>query len=179
MFLRVAIEAHRILSAMRIPCLFAALFTAIMMHSGFGFGFGQSLRPGDASQLHADGCTLRIHVDGLRNSIGVVGTVLFTSAEGWPENVNKAYRGGPTPIGAGERKVTVVLEGIPAGDYSIVILHDENSNMKLDRNLFGWPKEGFGFSNNPHIGFGPPPFRETLLHVGCPVTQTAIHVVYK
>ena len=30
-----------------------------------------------------------------------------------------------------------------------VVLHDENENMKLDRNFLGVPKEGWGMSNNP------------------------------
>jgi uncharacterized protein (DUF2141 family) len=154
--------------------MFLAVATAQSCVSG-----GQVIKPQDAAPKSSAGCTLRIQVDGLRNSSGVVGTVLFTSPAGWPENLSKAFRSGPTSITTGERQVTVVWTDIPQGDYSVVILHDENSNMKLDRNLFGWPREGFGFSNNPHIGMGPPPFRETLLHVGCPVTQTAIHVVYK
>lgn len=31
--------------------------------------------------------------------------------------------------------------------YGITLLDDENSNGKIDKNLIGMPKEGFGFSN--------------------------------
>ena len=126
-----------------------------------------------------EGCTLRIYVDSLRNSNGVVGTVLFVSPAGWPEDLSKSFRAGPTAIEPGKHEITVEWSDIPPGDYSIVALHDENKNKKLDRNLFGWPKEGFGFSNNPHVGFGPPPFKSALLHVACPVTETTIHIIYK
>jgi len=119
----------------------------------------------------ARGCTLRVHVDGLRNDKGVV--------DGWPENVTKSVRHEASPIADGRRQATVVVDGITTGDYGVVALHDENKNMKLDKNFFGFPKEGFGFANNPHVGFGPPPFQAAVLHVACPVTETDIHIIYK
>ena len=45
-------------------------------------------------------------------------------------------------------EVTAQFENIPAGNYAIAIFLDENDNYKLDRNLFGIPKEKYGFSNN-------------------------------
>lgn len=127
----------------------------------------------------AQGCTLRIHVDGLRNSTGWVGTTIFTSSDGWPEDSNKALRHGPTVIGAGQREVTAVWENLPPGDYGVAVIHDENMNHKLDRNMIGWPKEGFGFANNPHVGLSAPAFKDALVHVSCPATETTIHMQYK
>jgi uncharacterized protein (DUF2141 family) len=131
------------------------------------------------SNTSSQECTLRIRVDGLRNSIGVVGIELFTSPAGWPENVNKTFRHGATPIGAGERAVTAVWDKLPPGNYGVVALHDENKNQKLDRNIFGIPKEGFGFANNPRVGMSAPPFEQAIVHVTCPVTETTIHLIYK
>lgn len=71
------------------------------------------------------------------------------------------------------------MESVARGDYGIVVLHDENKNMKLDKNMFGWPKEGFGFANNPHVGIGPPSFRQAVLHVACPVTEATVRIQYK
>jgi uncharacterized protein (DUF2141 family) len=125
------------------------------------------------------GCTLRIHVDGLRNSNGVVGSVIFKSPDGWPEDKNKSFRHGPTPIAAGERQALVVWSHLPPGDYAVAAIHDENRNAKLDRNFIGIPKEGFGFANNPHVGLSAPPFAAAVVHVGCPSTETSIHLQYK
>ncbi len=125
------------------------------------------------------GCTLRIHVDGLRNSNGVVGSVLFRSSDGWPEDPKKAFRRGPTPIVAGQRQATVEWQNLPPGDYGVAAIHDENRNAKLDRNLIGIPKEGFGFANNPHVGLSAPAFSAAIVHVRCPATDTTIHLQYK
>jgi uncharacterized protein (DUF2141 family) len=124
-------------------------------------------------------CTLRIHVDGLRNSQGVVGSVVFKSPGGWPEDIKKAFRHGPTPVAPGDRQATVLWEHIPPGDYAVAAIHDENRNAKLDRNLIGIPKEGFGFANNPHVGLSAPPFQSAIVHVACPATDTTIHLQYK
>ena len=133
----------------------------------------------DGASNPASGCTLRIHVDGLRNSTGVVGSVVFTSADGWPEDPKKAFRRGPTPILPGDHQATVVWDHLPPGDYGVAAIHDENRNAKLDRNMIGIPKEGFGFANNPHVGLSSPPFQSAIVHVGCPVTETAIHLQYR
>ncbi len=124
-------------------------------------------------------CTLGVHVDGLRNAKGVVGVLLFRSPGGWPEDVAKSVRHEAVPIAEGQKQTTVALNGLSAGDYGVVALHDENKNMRLDRNLFGFPKEGFGFANNPRVGLGPPAFQAAVLHVGCPSTSTEIHILYK
>lgn len=125
------------------------------------------------------GCTLRIHVDGLRNAKGNIGTVIYTSPAGWPDDTAKAFRIGPAPIDPDGREGTAVWNDLPPGDYGVAAIHDENSNARLDRNIFGIPREGFGFANNPHVGWGPPPFRAALIHVACPQTAITIHLQYR
>ena len=135
--------------------------------------------PHPAQDSAPSGCTLRIHVDGLRNSNGVVGSILFKSPDGWPENKNKSFRNGPTPIAPNARQAVVIWENLPPGDYGVAAIHDENRNARLDRNFIGIPKEGFGFANNPHVGLSAPPFSAAIVHVHCPVTDTSIHLQYK
>jgi uncharacterized protein (DUF2141 family) len=130
-------------------------------------------------QPAAQGCVLRIHVDGLRNSTGVVGAAIFKSPDGWPEDMSKAFNHWPTPIAAGAHEATAVMENLAPGDYGVVAIHDENKNRKLDRNFIGIPKEGFGFANNPHVGLSAPAFSFAIVHVTCLVTETKIHMIYK
>jgi uncharacterized protein (DUF2141 family) len=125
------------------------------------------------------GCTLRIHVDGLRNSTGVVGAVIFASPDGWPENTDKSLHNWPTDIPAGKREAMAMWQNLPPGNYGVAVIHDENRNRKLDKNFLGIPKEGFGFANNPHVGLSAPAFSAAQIHMTCPVTEITIHLQYK
>jgi uncharacterized protein (DUF2141 family) len=131
--------------------------------------------PSDAPQS----CILRIRVDGFRNTRGNLGTIIFRSSDGWPEDKDKSFRHGPAPIDNATGTAVAVWPDLPPGDYGVAAIHDENSNAKLDRNLIGVPKEGFGFANNPHVSHSAPPFRQATVHVGCPATEISIHLQYK
>jgi uncharacterized protein (DUF2141 family) len=136
-----------------------------------------TLLPGAAlAQSAAESCKLLVHIDGFRNQKGDAGVTVFTSPDGWPENNDKAFMHGSHPF-TGD-KTTVELQ-LPAGRYAIAVIHDENSNHKLDRNMIGWPKEGFGFANNPKVGLSAPSFDAAAMQVTCPVTETTIHLIYK
>jgi uncharacterized protein (DUF2141 family) len=83
------------------------------------------------------------------------------------------------------RKLTVPVaqarairfDGLPSGIYAIALIHDENSNNKLDTS-FGMPKEGFGFSRNPPIHFGPPSFTAAQFPVATGRVDEGIRVKY-
>jgi uncharacterized protein (DUF2141 family) len=62
------------------------------------------------------------------------------------------------PARAGTTLVTV--RDVPAGAYAAQVFHDENRNHKVDRALFGIPKEGVGFSNDAPIRLGPPKWQD-------------------
>lgn len=60
---------------------------------------------------------------------------------------------------------SITFEAIPYGRYAIAILHDENDDMKMNKNFFGLPREGYGFSNNVMGTLGPPSFgKSSFLH---------------
>jgi|GEM_PF-6682608 len=48
-------------------------------------------------------------------------------------------------------------------EYAVAVIHDENSNGKMDRKGFSFiPAEGVGVSNN-YFGFGPPSYKKAKL----------------
>lgn len=49
---------------------------------------------------------------------------------------------------------------VEPGTYAVSMYHDLNSNEKLDKNLVGYPKEPFGFSNNFRPVFSGPKFKD-------------------
>ncbi|MHB1675179.1 MAG: DUF2141 domain-containing protein [Acidobacteriaceae bacterium] len=124
----------------------------------------------------ASTCTLVIHAIGFRNEKGGAGGAVFSSSDGWPEDLNKAYHHGDFPIKDG--KSTLTFPMVP-GKYGVVVIHDENLNHKMDRNIFGFPKEGYGFANNPHVGLTAPSVRTASVLVTCPLTETTIKIHYR
>jgi len=62
-------------------------------------------------------------------------------------------------VKADHEQETLVFENLPDGDYAIKMYQDENDNNKLDFNMMGIPKEGYGFSNNVGM-FGAPEYIE-------------------
>ena len=135
--------------------------------------------PGGHYSAPADGhplCALRVHITGFRNNRGTAGGVVFRSPVGWPDHRTKAIVQGGFPIADHQAEQNFQVQ---AGRYGIVVIHDENSNMKLDRNFFGIPKEGFGFSNNPRVTMSAPSFQAAAVPVSCPATQIEIRLIYK
>lgn len=58
------------------------------------------------------------------------------------------------------------------GEYAVSLFHDANANGKLDKNLFGMPTEGFGFSRNPVIAFSQPSYAATRFEAASATTET-------
>ncbi len=102
---------------------------------------------------------------------------MFQSPDGWPEDDHKAFRLTHSNI-TGDH-ATLRFDGLAARRYAVAVIHDENSNKKLDRNLLRVPKEGFGFANNPRVFLSAPSFDAAAINVRCPETAITIHLIYK
>ncbi|HMU47416.1 MAG TPA: DUF2141 domain-containing protein [Chitinophagaceae bacterium] len=97
---------------------------------------------------------LKVSIYNLRNNKGHVLVSLFRNCDGYPDEPGKAVRKVKLPII--NNMATANFSGLTSGNYSIAILHDENDDLKMNKNFFGLPKEGYGFSNNVMGTFGPP-----------------------
>jgi len=107
--------------------------------------------------------TLTVRVVNARNANGVVRVALFHTAEGFPGDASKALRTAPAQINARTHSAEAVFSGIPQGTYAVMVFHDENGNGKLDKNMLGVPREGYGASNNPPRKMRPPTFDEVKI----------------
>ncbi|MBN1232833.1 MAG: DUF2141 domain-containing protein [Candidatus Coatesbacteria bacterium] len=99
-----------------------------------------------------------VEITGFRNDDGYARITIFEKSDGFPSNPKKALDAKSETISNGKCKV--VFTDIPAGTYAIAVLHDENSNEKMDTNALGIPKEGYGTSNNAKGKMGPPKFKD-------------------
>ena len=111
---------------------------------------------GQSKMKAAKTCTLTIQVENVNQDGGNIGVLVFNSTKGWPEDRQLALKDIVEPAHPGT--VTVVIPGLPAGDYAVAIAHDVNRNHKLDKNWIGKPKEQWGMSNNPHALIKAPSF---------------------
>ncbi|HEU4581322.1 MAG TPA: DUF2141 domain-containing protein, partial [Polyangiaceae bacterium] len=98
---------------------------------------------------------LTVEVKGLRNDHGRLAVALFASAEAFPRQ-ERALRGQMVRIVRG--RATVTFRDLPPGIYAVAVLHDENENQRMDFNFLGMPLEGYGFSRDAAVLFGPPSF---------------------
>jgi uncharacterized protein (DUF2141 family) len=105
-----------------------------------------------SAQSHA---RLSVSVEGMRNDSGSVRCGLYSSANGFREP-GREMRGAVAPIKDGH--ATCVFSGVPAGTYAVAVFHAEHNETQMETGLFGKPKQGYGFSNNPSSMFGAPSF---------------------
>jgi uncharacterized protein (DUF2141 family) len=120
--------------------------------------------------------TLILHVKNVRNTTGVIRFAIFSSDNGWPDDKTKSARYGSLPANGGT--VTFTIANLPQGAYAVSVFHDENENHKVDRDLFGRPKEGIGFGNNPKIGFSAPSWKQSSLQLNEGTVETTINLRY-
>lgn len=69
------------------------------------------------------------------------------------------------------------FSGLPTGDYALAVIHDENSNARLDT-FARIPREGFGFSQNPVLRFGPPSFAQARFAITSGEARQTIRMKY-
>ena len=107
---------------------------------------------------------LEAKFEGLRDSQGQVCVSIFSGANGFPKDSSPDLllkRCAPIT----NKTASIVFSDLKPGDYAMTAFHDANSDSKLNKGSFGIPEEGFGFSNNPEIGFSAPSFAETKFKV--------------
>jgi len=98
----------------------------------------------------------------LRSSKGVVRLCLTRNPAHYPDcSGDPQARQVNIPADSGTHR----FNSLPQGTYAMTALHDENANGELDTFL-GIPREGFAFSNNPRVGFGPPRYDRVRFNIG-------------
>lgn len=119
------------------------------------------------SAMAAHAADLSIEVSLPANKQGTVMAALFDKPDGFP-------RGKPLQVAVAQAvngKAVVQFVGLPEGDYAATAYLDENSNQKLDSNLFGLPTELYGFSRNARGTMGPPSFADAAFRVSAQAMQ--------
>ena len=143
------------------------LLTVLILAAILAAGGSPQTRPADAR--------LTIKVTDLRNHKGQLIFGVFRSAEGFPTRSEKSVNWQIKPADGDTVTFTALL---PPGRYGASVLHDENKNGKMDKNLAGIPLEGYGVTNNPKPRFRAATFQESLFTLPSDGTTLTISVQY-
>ncbi|KRA83647.1 DUF2141 domain-containing protein [Altererythrobacter sp. Root672] len=100
---------------------------------------------------------LLVEVSHLRNAKGMV-HVCLTKVEAYFPDCKADARAHRLSVAANEAG-ELSFRHLASGSYALSVVHDENGNGKLDT-FAKIPREGYGFSGNPPMRFGPPKFGE-------------------
>lgn len=171
---------------LRLLTLVSTLVLPAFPFAGFVIGPAVPGALGIASDLHPDEVsfegggalergTILVEVQGLRSDRGHVLGALFDSASSW------GIEGRQIAVCRARivrRRAYCPLEGHDAGRYGFAFMHDENDNERMDTNFIGLPEEGFGFSNDAPVSFGPPSFDAVRFRHDGDVTQLIVQTRY-
>ena len=114
---------------------------------------------------------LTVTVKGVSDSAGLIGCALYNKDEGFGKQGAAVAVTGEKANAAGN---TCVFKGLAAGKYAVAVLHDVNSNQKMDFSALGFPAEDWGMSNNVRPTLRAPTFKETSFPVGDAPVQISI-----
>lgn len=100
-----------------------------------------------------------INVNGVDNEEGQIGIVVFDEQH-YMDYSHPAWATLTVPV---KGKTTVTCD-LPSGQYAVMVMHDENNNVKVDTDANGIPTEPTGMSNNPVLK-GYPTFKQLAVNV--------------
>ncbi len=155
--------------------LFALLFTACKKDD-------EPIDPSTVDKVTAEGnggdsgTELKVLLQGFDNIEGNFRVALYSSEANFDAE-SDPFLGHTAPITSENMEVS--FPDVPAGVYAIAMFHDKNQDGELNTNFLNIPTEGFGFSNNPGLGFSKPSFGDVSFEVsGNQDTQIAIELIY-
>lgn len=121
----------------------------------------------------AEPASLDVAVTGLRSQAGLVRLCLTRDPHYFPDcSADPDKHALSVPAGGAAH-----FSALASGSYALSVFHDENGNARLDTFL-AIPREGFGFSQNPAVRFGPPPFSAVRFEVQSGEARQTVRIRY-
>jgi uncharacterized protein (DUF2141 family) len=121
--------------------------------------------------------TVNVKIQNISNNTGVIACAIFATDKGFPSKFLKfASKIMITQISG--TAASFEFSDLLPGKYAIAVIHDENYNGELDKNFFGIPKEGYGFSSGAEIKLSAPSFSDAEFLYDGGVLQMSIKLNY-
>jgi uncharacterized protein (DUF2141 family) len=116
---------------------------------------------------------LTIEVTNIKQAKGTLNVAIYDEKSSFPDEKSPTFFR-IIPIQNTENlKFTIE---VPKGQYAVAIFQDLNNNKKLDKNIVGFPKEPYGFSNNFRPKFAAPKFEDCAFDVGGSTQTVSIKI---
>jgi uncharacterized protein (DUF2141 family) len=135
-----------------------------------------SLGGDSPAQPAVEGHVIRIAMTGFRNDKGQALCALFTPGKAFPTDTSRAAAHVSVPVSQG--RAVCEFADVAPGRYAVSVVHDENSNQKMDTNFLGIRKEGVGASNDAKGKMGPPKFDAAAFTYSGGRLELTIKIVY-
>lgn len=119
---------------------------------------------------------IELKLSGLRKAQGLILINVFQTSAGFPGDADKAVLYHIHSVT--NTTETIVLPSLPYGDYAFSILHDENSDLRMQKNALGIPREGIAFSNNAFHAMRAPTFKEARFSLQSSLLRLSVRVHY-
>lgn len=153
--MRIPLQLVRLTPRLRAPHLFPALLATLLATA--------AMAPAVQPVRAQTGPRLTFVITGLRTDTGAVRGGIYASPDVWTD-VGGEVAVCASPVSGGVSRCTITAPG--PGRYAFAFYHDADADDQLDRDLFGIPQEGYGFSNNARPGMGAPSFDSAAFEVG-------------
>jgi len=102
---------------------------------------------------------LVVNIGNIKKDKGIIWVGLYDSKE----NLFKKHKSILHSVKVDKKgNAQVTIDNVNFGTYAMAIFHDENNNGKLDKNLFGIPKEPYAFATWPKSKWRAPFYEELI-----------------
>lgn len=126
-----------------------------------------------AGTINAPMSTLKVEITNVRKDAGTIRVALYKPTDKFGTAKPDYFKVVPVT-----QAISYSTEfELPQGDYAIAVYHDLNDNGKLDKNLVGYPKEPFGFSNNFRPILSAPSFKDCAFQLSQPAKTISINLI--
>lgn len=112
--------------------------------------------------------TVLLEVSSFKNTRGTLNCRLFIKSSDFPDG--EGILSVRVPIAGPNTSCT--FSNIEPGTYAVAVVHDENSDGKLDKNFVGVPSEGYGVSNNKTYALSAPKWDESIFTIAPSESKT-------
>jgi len=145
------------------------IFSFLFLFSSYSFTTSFS-----SQNQKTENVTLNIHITDIQNTKGKKIFVGIFDKKGFPKDQKAIYSAEKV---ADSDNITLSIH-LPLGTYAAAVYHDINENGRMDKNMFGIPKEPYGLSNNVIPKFKEPTFEECSFTVRGSGKNISINLIH-